>query len=57
MSNNMTGSGQPTIPMKTIRLLKVPVPEMSVQINVANMIWLLNQKIRNNRAINNNLAA
>lgn len=55
MSNNMTGSGQPTIPMKTIRLLKVPVPEMSVQINVANMIWLLNQKIRNNRAINNNL--
>lgn len=55
MSNNMTGSGQPTIPMKTIRLLKVPVPEMSMQINVANMIWLLNQKIRNNRAINNNL--
>lgn len=55
MSNNMTGSGQPTIPMKTIRLLKIPIPEMDVQVNIANMIWSLNQKIRNNKAINNNL--
>lgn len=57
MSNNMTGSGQPTIPMKTIRLLKIPVPELRVQVNIANMLWLLNQKIRNNKVINNNLAA
>ena len=56
MSNNMTGSGQPTIPMKTIRLLKIPIPEMDVQVNIANMIWSLNQKIRNNKAINNNLS-
>lgn len=55
MSNNMTGSGQPTIPMKTIRLLKIPLPEMSVQVNIANMMWPLNQKIRNNKEINNNL--
>lgn len=55
MSNNMTGSGQPTIPMKTIRLLKIPLPEMSVQVNIANMMWSLNQKIRNNKEINNNL--
>ncbi len=55
MSNNMTGSGQPTIPMKTIRLLKIPVPDMSVQVKIANMIWSLNQKIRNNKVINNNL--
>ena len=55
MSNNMTGSGQPTIPMKTIRLLKIPVPELRVQVNIANMLWLLNQKIRNNKVINNNL--
>ena len=55
MSNHMTGSGQPTIPMKTIRILKVPVPEMSVQISIANMMWSLNQKIRNNKEINNNL--
>lgn len=57
MSSNMTGSGQPTIPMKTIRLLKIPVPDMSVQIKIANVIWSLNQKIRNNKVINNNLAA
>ncbi len=56
MSNNMTGSGQPTIPMKTIRLLKIPVPDMSVQVKIANMIRSLNQKIRNNKVINNNLA-
>ena len=55
MSNNMTGSGQPTIPMKTIRLLKIPVPDMSVQIKIANMIQSLNHKIRNNKVINNNL--
>lgn len=55
MSNNMTGSGQPTIPMKTIRLLKIPVPDMSVQVKIANMILSLNQKIRNNKVINNNL--
>lgn len=57
MSSNMTGSGQPTIPMKTIRLLKIPVPDMSVQIKIANVIWSLNQKIRNNKVINNNLVA
>ena len=55
MTNNMTGSGQPTIPMKTIRLLKVPVPDMSVQVKIAKMIYTLNQKIRNNKGINNNL--
>lgn len=55
MSNNMTGSGQPTIPMKTIRLLKIPVPDMSVQVKIANIIRSLNQKIRNNKVINNNL--
>ena len=55
MSNNMTGSGQPTIPMKTIRLLKILVPDMSVQIKIANIIQSLNHKIRNNKVINNNL--
>ena len=55
MSNNMTGSGQPTIPMKTIRLLKIPVPDMSAQVKIANIIRSLNQKIRNNKVINNNL--
>lgn len=57
MSNHMTGSGQPTIPMKTIRLLKIPLPEMSVQVNIANMMWSINKKIRNNKEINNNLVA
>ena len=55
MSNNMTGSGQPTIPMKTIRLLKVPVPEIGIQNKIAQVMYSVNQKIRNNKEINNNL--
>ncbi len=55
MSNNMTGSGQPTIPMKTIRQLKIPVPDIRVQVKLANMMWAINQKIRYNKQINNNL--
>ena len=57
MSSNMTGSGQPTIPMKTIRTLKVPVPEMDIQKKIASILRAINQKLRTNRAINENLAA
>jgi len=57
MSNNMTGSGQPTIPMKTIRTLKVPVPKMEIQDKIASLLRSINMKIRVNKEINNNLAA
>lgn len=57
MSNNMTGSGQPTIPMKTIRTLKVPIPKMEIQDEIASLLHSINKKIRVNREINNNLAA
>lgn len=56
MSSNMTGSGQPTIPMKTIRTLKVPVPQMEIQKKIASIIQAINLKLRTNRAINENLA-
>jgi len=56
MSSNMTGSGQPTIPMKTIRNLKVPVPQMEIQKKIASIIQAINLKLRTNRAINENLA-
>lgn len=55
MSNNMVGSGQPTIPMKTIRMLKIAVPELETQNKIANVLYSLNMKIRNNKQINNNL--
>ena len=55
MSSNMTGSGQPTIPMKTIRNLKVPVPQMEIQKKIASIIQAINMKLRTNRAINENL--
>ena len=57
MSNHMTGSSQPTIPMKTIRVLKVPVPSMEEQRKIASFMKSINIAIRNNTAINENLAA
>lgn len=55
MSNNMTGSGQPTIPMKTIRTLKIPVPKREMQDKIAKILYSINSKIRTNKDINNNL--
>ena len=57
MSNHMVGSSQPTIPMKTIRLLKVPVPSLHVQRRIKNIVRAIDEKIRVNRTINDNLAA
>lgn len=55
MSNHMTGSSQPTIPMKTIRVLKAPVPPMEEQRKIASFMKSINIAIRNNTAINENL--
>lgn len=41
--------------MKTIRTLKVPVPQMEIQKKIANIIQAINLKLRTNRAINENL--
>lgn len=57
MSNYMTGSSQPTIPMKTIRLLEVPVPPLEIQKKLSFFMKTIDQKIRCNKAINNNLVA
>ena len=38
MSNYVTGSGQPTIPMKTIRILEIDLPERSIQDKIASFI-------------------
>lgn len=55
MSSHMTGSGQPTIPMKTIRLLPVPIPPMEIQEKIARIAYCINEKIRKNNTINKNL--
>ena len=55
ISNHMTGSSQPTIPMKTIRILKVPVPPKNIQKKVVSIILTINQKIKQNKKINKNL--
>ena len=57
MSSNMTGSSQPTIPMKTIRILKVPLPSLDIQEKVGSFIKSIDDKIRVNRKINRNLQA
>ena len=55
MSSNMTGSSQPTIPMKTIRILEVPLPRMDIQEKMASFIKSIDEKTRVNRKINRNL--
>lgn len=55
MSNHMVGSSQPTIPMKTIRLLEVPLLSMEIQRKIVSIIFSLDEKIRTNQAINDNL--
>ena len=55
ISNHMTGSSQPTIPMKMIRILKVPVPPKNIQKKVVSIILTINQKIKQNKKINKNL--
>ena len=57
MKNYIGGSSQPTIPMKTIRILEIPLPDLSVQKKIGGVIRVLDEKCRNNRKINENLAA
>lgn len=56
MSSNMTGSSQPTIPMKTIRVLEVPVPDIEIQKKIGSISKSIDNKIRTNRQINRNLS-
>ena len=55
MSNYITGSGQPTIPMKTIRILEVDLPELDIQKRISEIIKTLDDKIELNNRINENL--
>lgn len=55
ISNNIGGSGQPTIPMKTIRVLPISVPSRCNQTKIAKILKNIDDKIKLNNEINNNL--
>lgn len=55
MTNNMVGSGQPTIPMKTIRILEIPISSKNKQQKIAKVLSAIDDKIELNNLINNNL--
>lgn len=55
MSNHMVGSSQPTIPMKTIRQLKIPLLPIDDQKRIGSIISAIDDKIALNQQINNNL--
>ncbi|MBR1810114.1 MAG: restriction endonuclease subunit S [Clostridia bacterium] len=57
MSNYVTGSGQPTIPMKTIRQLEIDYPKITIQKSIGKVLRTIDEKIAQNEKINNNLAA
>lgn len=55
MRNHVVGSSQPTIPMKTIRLLPVPLPPKEVQKKIIGIVSAFDKKIRTDKRINKNL--
>ena len=55
MANFVTGSGQPTIPMKTIRVLEIECPELNKQKKIGSIIRAIDEKIVTNDRINDNL--
>ena len=55
MSNHMVGSSQPTIPMKTIRTLTIPLLSDSMQKGIAASVFAIDEKIKTNQKINKNL--
>lgn len=55
ISNNIGGSGQPTIPMKTIRVLSIFVPSRCNQNKIGKTLKNIDDKIKLNNEINNNL--
>ena len=55
MRGNIGGSSQPTIPMKTIRQLLVPVPDKKTQKAIGRLLNAFDKKIESNNLINDNL--
>ena len=52
MLNYCHGSTQPTIPMKVIRELSIPIPPYSIQKQIASVLSSIDKKIALNTAIN-----
>ena len=50
-----TGSAQPQLPKSHFVQMKLPVPSLNIQNRIANILWLLDQKINTNIRINDNL--
>jgi len=55
MRNFIGGSSQPTIPMKTLRILEIPFPKEETQNKIAVILSNINKKIEINKEINKNL--
>ncbi|WP_304507974.1 restriction endonuclease subunit S [Anaerotignum sp.] len=55
MTSHIVGSGQPTIPMKTLRILSVPIPNIETQQKISSIISAFDEKIELNNKINENL--
>ena len=55
LTNYIGGSSQPTIPMRTLRMLEIPYFDIYIQDKIAEYIYAIDEKIRTNTAINKNL--
>ena len=55
MDNYKVGSTQPTIPMKTLRILEIPFPSMDAQNKIAEILDNIEKKIEICNLLNKNL--
>lgn len=55
IANNIGGSSQPTIPMKTLRILPLEIPDINIQNKIALIMYNIDKKIKLNNQINDNL--
>lgn len=57
ISKATVGAVQPKLPLKNVQNLEFPLPSMEVQHKIVNVLNKIDEKIRINGQINNNLAA
>lgn len=56
LENNATGTTIKNISLKQMRKYTFPIPQIDEQKRISSVLRKIDEKIRNNRAINNNLA-
>ena len=57
LNHRHIGTGQPLLTQDILNRIECRIPSLLEQRKIANILWLLDEKIKENQQINNNLAA